>query len=324
MQVARLAVVCAAASTLVAASCIGSQDERSSTALGDPPIAVMVSAADRAPVDPALGFGNINHLIFVVQENRSFDSYFGTFPGADGLPRRPNGSFDVCVPDAGGTCRRPFHDSGQYDMGGPHGQSAALNDIDGGRMDGFIGSIVHRQACSHRPNVACTAAAADVKGHPADVMGYHDAREIPNYWAYAKHYVLQDRMFAPTDSWTLPSHLYLTSAWAATCTNLTSPDPDASSCKTDVQHPGPWNNKIFPDRNDRPFRWADITWLLHKHGVDWAYYVGPDTCLQPGCQSTGDEKTPALFMPIAGFRTVAYTGQTNNIRTYPDFFTRAA
>ena len=45
---------------------------------------------------------NLDHLIFVVQENRSFDHYFGTFPGADGIPRRPDGSFASCVPDPRG------------------------------------------------------------------------------------------------------------------------------------------------------------------------------------------------------------------------------
>ena len=36
-------------------------------------------------------------------------------------------------------------------------------------------------------------------------MGYHDAREIPNYWAYAENYVLQDHMFEPNASWSLPA-----------------------------------------------------------------------------------------------------------------------
>ena len=324
MQLARAVVVSAAASVLVAASCISDNGETSSTAGGDASVAVALSAADRAPIDPSAGFDNINHLIFVVQENRSFDSYFGTFPGADGIPRSPDGSFDVCVPDAAGRCQQPFHDAGQYDLGGPHTVSSSIRDIDNGRMDGFIASVAYRKACSGQVNVACASATADMQGHPADVMGYHDAREIPNYWAYASHYALQDRMFAPTDSWTLPSHLYLVSAWAARCTDLTSPDPDASSCTATVRRPGPWPNTYDPSTNDHPFRWADITWLLHKHDVSWAYYVGPDTCLQAGCQTAGDQRTPGLFMPIAGFRTVAYTHQTQNIRTYPDFFTRAA
>jgi phospholipase C len=38
-------------------------------------------------VDPQQGIHKIKHIIVVMQENRSFDSYFGTFPGADGLPR---------------------------------------------------------------------------------------------------------------------------------------------------------------------------------------------------------------------------------------------
>ena len=54
------------------------------------------------------------------------------------------------------------------------------------------------------------------QGQP-DVMSYHTAKEIPNYWRYAKKFVLQDRMFAPADSWTLPAHLFLVSAWAAHC-----------------------------------------------------------------------------------------------------------
>ena len=46
------------------------------------------------------GINTLKHLIFIVQENRSFDHYFGTYPGADGIPtdaRRID--FSVCVPD---------------------------------------------------------------------------------------------------------------------------------------------------------------------------------------------------------------------------------
>src|SRR5690349_17852458 len=52
----------------------------------------------------------IRHVVVIMQENRSFDSYFGTYPGADGLPAR-HGHFTVCVPDpTRGGCDRPFHD----------------------------------------------------------------------------------------------------------------------------------------------------------------------------------------------------------------------
>jgi len=44
------------------------------------------------------GIHKIKHVIVVQQENRSFDSYFGTFPGADGIPVA-GGTPTVCVPD---------------------------------------------------------------------------------------------------------------------------------------------------------------------------------------------------------------------------------
>src|SRR5262249_34130658 len=67
---------------------------------------------------------------------------------------------------------------------------------------------------------------------PPDVMGYHDAREIPNYWAYARNFVLNDHMFEPVASWSLPSHLYLVSGWSARCRNA-SP----ASCRNDPTQP---------------------------------------------------------------------------------------
>jgi phospholipase C len=91
-----------------------------------------VAPAGAAPHRYA-GIHKIRHIVVIMQENRSFDSYFGTFPGADGIPK------GVCVPDpASGHCRRPFHDSKDRNSGGPHDHIDAMRDIDGGSMDGFI------------------------------------------------------------------------------------------------------------------------------------------------------------------------------------------
>ena len=43
-----------------------------------------------------------------------------------------------------------------------------------------------------------------VKNHETAVMGYHTERELPAYWAYARNFVLQDRMFEPISSWKYP------------------------------------------------------------------------------------------------------------------------
>ena len=45
-----------------------------------------------------IGIHKIKHVIIIMQENRSFDTYFGTYPGADGIPKE-RGQFTVCVPD---------------------------------------------------------------------------------------------------------------------------------------------------------------------------------------------------------------------------------
>jgi phospholipase C len=155
------------------------------------------------------GVFKLDHLIFIVQENRSFDHYFGTYPGADGIPP------GVCIPDpAIDHCSSPYHSTLDVQRGGPHNQKAAVTAIDGGKMDGFINALPQTErGCFFRASSQCGPYLGP-DGQP-DIMSYHTRNEIPNYWSYADHFVLQDRMFAPADSWTLPSHLFLLSAWAA-------------------------------------------------------------------------------------------------------------
>src|SRR6476646_1090794 len=89
------------------------------------------------------GLKTLKHLIFIVQENRSFDHYFGTYPGADGIPTKPDGSFSVCVPAPyqGGRCVSPYRTSSFDFDGGPHTHAASVRDVNGGKMDGFIESL---------------------------------------------------------------------------------------------------------------------------------------------------------------------------------------
>jgi phospholipase C len=275
-------------------------------------------------VKPLVGIHKIRHVVVIMQENRSFDSYFGTYPGADGIPMR-NGIPSVCVPDPlTKRCYRPFHDSGDRNYGGPHGHRFAVLDVDHGRMDGFIDSVrrVLHQRCLDSNAPICTLGA---RTPTPDVIGYHDAREIPNYWAYAKRYTLHDRMFAPTDSWTLPSHLFLVSGWSATCPDLNDP----MSCVSNLQLPGHnaadgsklWN----PAQGEpRPYVWGDITWLLYQQGVSWGYFVGPGTCVMPPCGPLNGTETSPVQNPLPGFRTVHVTGQLDNVRPNTEFFEAAA
>jgi hypothetical protein len=160
------------------------------------------------------GIQKIQHIVIIMQENRSFDSYFGTFPGADGIPMQ-NGVPTVCVPDpANGGCVQPYHDTNDLDHGGPHGYPNAVADVDGGKMDGFI---------------AQAEKVRDPRTAP-DVMGYHTSSELPNYWTYARNYVLQDQMFSSAISWSFTQHLYMVSEWSANCGQTHDP----MKCVNDV------------------------------------------------------------------------------------------
>jgi phospholipase C len=84
------------------------------------------------------GIHKIKHVVIIMQENRSFDSYFGTYPGADGIPMK-DGKPTACVPDPKtNQCVKPFHNPKDLNYGGPHEAIDAKEDIDGGKMDGFI------------------------------------------------------------------------------------------------------------------------------------------------------------------------------------------
>src|SRR2546422_10549466 len=171
----------------------------------------------------------IQHVVVIMQENRSFDSYFGTYPGADGIP--PSGGVPAgCVPDPQrGRCVAPYHVAADVNHGGPHGESAAFTDIAGGAMNGFIASAQAGKGtpCSNPQDPVCT-----IPGE-TDVMGYHDGGEVPNYWSYAKNFVLQDRMFQPNLSWSLPQHLFEVSGWSARC----NPPGNSLSCVNALQSP---------------------------------------------------------------------------------------
>ena len=272
------------------------------------------------------GIHKIKHVIMIMQENRSFDSYFGTYPGADGIPMH-NGTPAVCLPDPGHACARPYHDTADVNGGGPHGEGNAITDINGGKMNGFV--IARSKAaktCTIADDPACAVTSTP------DVMGYHTAAEIPNYWTYAHDFVLDDQMFEPVKSWSLADHLYLVSAWSARCRNR-SP----MSCVNDIV--GPYGIKQFSDavkqeladgKTDIDLAWTDITWLLYARHVSWAYYVQTGT--QPDCANDSAETcapvkqrwtTPGIWNPLPLFGDVQQDHQLNNIQPLDNYLKAA-
>ena len=276
----------------------------------------------------ASGIHKIKHIIVIEQENRSFDSYFGTYPGADGIPQK-NGVPTVCVPIPTGGCQAPYHDAADVNGGGPHNAGSARVDVNGGKMDGFITQATKgKKGCGANTvdNPACSNSATP------DVMGYHTAAELPNYWTYAKDFALDDHMFEPVASWSLPDHLYLVSGWSAKCSS-----PSPSSCVNQIRGPyTPAQMQMYVDQAintgtaDITNAWTDITWLLYNQHVSWAYYV--QTGAQPDCENDAavacppvaqSYLTPGIWNPLPVFEDVQKDHQVRNIQPLNNYFSEA-
>jgi phospholipase C len=285
--------------------------------------------AERPATAP--GLEKIKHIVVIMQENRSFDSYFGTFPGAAGIPMA-NGTPTVCVPDPRArrgnsrACAKPYVDHADVNSGGPHGARQAKSDINGGRMNGFLETaVVARRGCVQETNPDCAATAA------VDVMGYHTQSDLPNYWRYASDFVLQDHMFQPNASWSLPEHLFQVSEWSADCTE----HDDPSSCTNTISPtPNPPNGKplLLPKRpaGGPIYAWTDLTYLLHKRHVSWGYYVVAGT--EPDCQDDAaiscapvaqSARTPSIWNPLPLFDTVNADHERDNIKSVAKFYEAA-
>ena len=230
------------------------------------------------------GIHKIKHVIIIMQENRSFDSYFGSYPGAVGIPK------GVCVPDPRHhRCERPYVDHRDSNGNDPHAEFPFRGDVNGGKMNGFV-EVAEKKLCRPAP-----------AGCHTDVMGHHVGSDIPNYWAYAKHFVLQDHFFEAPGSWSLPAHLYMVSGWAATCTTIGDP----MSCHASDMP------KERTTSDPTPFAWTDLTWLMRRHHVTWSYYLDHGAVGTDGSNPTG---ASIHWNPLPGFTDVHKDGQLGSIR----------
>ncbi|MGO9489148.1 MAG: alkaline phosphatase family protein [Solirubrobacteraceae bacterium] len=267
------------------------------------------------------GIQKIRHVVMIMQENRSFDTYFGTYPGANGIPA------GTCVKDpVFGGCVKPFYDAEDRSEGGPHGTEAAIADIDGGKMDGFLAQAEEKDQCNETGgcgNCRLTPECAD------EVLGYHDARDITNYWTYARDFALQDDMFESQASWSLPEHLAMVSAWSALCNKKEPENP--MDCLSSLSPANPakfWSKPVEPGKTQYP--WTDLTYLMDKAGVSWRYYIHEGT--EPDCEDNEETscskvfqnaKEPGIWNPLADFTDVKQDGQLGDIQTLPSFYEAA-
>ena len=167
------------------------------------------SAQHRGLVSPS---SPINHVIFMIKENRTFDHYFGGYPGADGVSKA--GTLR-CTNDG---CRagemislKPAPDVQPHDI--THGFASGLYGINGGEMNGF-----------------------NIIGGGRDLSGYvqHSRRSLPAYWAYADRFVLADRFFTSMYGPTFPEHLFTVAAQSFDVVDNPSSE-DAGNCDNRIE-----------------------------------------------------------------------------------------
>jgi phospholipase C len=184
------------------------------------------------PKGPA-GIERINHVIWIIQENHSFDNYFGTFPGADGFPP------SACQQQQPGknNCVVTFHmPPGEPTCDLDHSWQVANAAYDDGKMDKFILA----------------------EGSPYTI-GFYDERDIPNYWQYARQFTLCDRHFSSINGPSLPNHLYTVAAQSGTLINNITP-VTLKEVEDEMD-------------NSDGFSFATMVDIIGKARISWKYYV---------------------------------------------------
>ena len=146
------------------------------------------SAGQYLPADQSTTTTPIKHFIALMQENHSFDNYFGHYPGANGTPT------NACMPlhptVKGGKCVKPFHIGGRAVVDLGHNVDIFKAEYAKGAMNGFV------SAFTSQPTAGDLA------------MGYYNASDLPYYYNLADNYVLFDNFFTSAAGGSVWNHFY--------------------------------------------------------------------------------------------------------------------
>ena len=205
------------------------------------------SAPAPAPAATVSAFqAKIKHIVFIIKENRTFDHYFGTFPGADGVT---SGMISTGQRVTLGHAQ----DVMPHDIG--HEWADAHTAMHDGRMDRF--------------DLVSSAAEA---GGGFLSMTQFAASDLPAYWSYAEHFALGDHMFSSVSGPSFPNHLYTVAAQSGSA--ITNPDSPRWGCDAgervvvDVMDAQGNITKEYPC-----FDFQTVADSLEATGVSWRYYA---------------------------------------------------
>jgi phospholipase C len=203
----------------------------------------------------------IKHVVYVMLENRSLNHMFGAFPGTTDTTR-------VGLIDGKEVPLIAAPEWLPADL--PHDRTAALNDVNDGKMDGFA------------------------KYDPGDVpavkysMSLHERDLIPNWWHWAENFVLCDHVFASANSASYPNHLYMIAGTSGGAFDNPEQSSDVLKVREDKGLAKTWGcdvpNGAYVDLYDyssgdkikgvRPcFTFDTQGQQLSRKDVDWAFYA---------------------------------------------------
>lgn len=211
----------------------------------------------------------IEHIIVLMQENHTFDNYFGTFPGADGIPEGTCMPVDPDVPTGAG-CIEPFHiGSNDVALGDiDHSSATSRNQYNKGRMNGFVSAL-------------------NARGQDGRLaMGYYDERDLPYHWFLARNYVLFDRFFSSASTGSLENHVFSVGA-----STMKLPQPArAAGQRGDLPELRSSLDNSLPTIFDR----------LQEKGVSWKFYVqnyDPKLTYRTVSQYSGNRASQVIWVP---------------------------
>jgi len=252
-----------------------------------PAAAYTFSGSSVASLNPSTT--RLKHIIFIVQENHSFDNYFGTFPGVNGFNNAP----PCCVAFIGAETMagyqnpfmvHPFHQdvTNPIMIVGdelPPGVEDAEDMPAPSANSSLTGPFPFGDEISIDLNHASAAARADwnngamngfVISEGRQTMGYYDGSDIPYYWDYAANYVIDDNFFSSQMGPSFPNHLYIASG-----TNGPGANVNGNANR------GKWLNNGYITNNypGATFSGLALDWMalaqeLTQSNITWSWYTG--------------------------------------------------
>lgn len=193
----------------------------------------------------------IQHIVLLIRENRTFDNLFGTFPGANGA---------TSAPISTGQTITLVHGEDQYARDPDHGPKSARVAIDGGKMDAFNLVIDGNR-----------------NGDYLSLSQQVEA-DIPNYFAYARYFALGDEMFSSIPSDSYPAHLFTIAAQSMQAIDIPrGPKPGGDTWGCDA--PSNWSahsetpQGIFFNVYPCYSNVTTMADLLDNAGISWKSYA---------------------------------------------------